>query len=207
MRAAITRKPAPSNRRYTSPIKLRPTPSGFTMERVRSIAILTSGAGMENPPQWGPTKTAKCTGEGLSKQSRRVPKPLYYLEKGAITGTRTASRSNVEAFAAAALALGLGILELERLVQTLLHEVHQRTVDQREAGPVDHHLDSARLEYRVFRANFVGIIHYVRKSGTSGLLDADTQADPRPPLLQRRTDPISRRFRQQYCHTTPPLVH
>src|ERR1700722_16009728 len=44
MRAAITRKPAPSNRRYTSPIKLRPTPSGFTMERVRSIAILTSGA-------------------------------------------------------------------------------------------------------------------------------------------------------------------
>src|ERR1700688_2524857 len=44
MRAAITRKPAPSNRRYTSPIKLRPTPSGFTMERVRSIGMMTSGA-------------------------------------------------------------------------------------------------------------------------------------------------------------------
>src|ERR1700722_4550541 len=162
---------------------------------------------MGNPPQSGATKTAKCTGEGLSKQSGRVPKSLYYLEKGVITWARSARRSNVEAFAAAAFALGLGILELERLVQTLLHEVHQRSIDQRQAGPVDHHLDSACLEYRIFRANFVGIIHHVRKSGTSGLLDADTQADARAPLLQMRTDPISRRFRQQYCHTTPPLVH
>src|SRR6202162_4365726 len=243
MRAAITRKPAPSNRRYTSPIKLRPTPSGFTIERVRSIGMMTSGAVAGNPPQWGPTKTAKCTGEGPSRQSGRVPKSLYYLEKPDPGCRRNAMRfdpakllgacaprptgialrcpccaqargglpwppkSDVEALAAAAFALGLGVLELERLIQTLLDEVHQRSIDQRQAGPVDHHLYAARFEHRVLRANFVGIIHHVRKSGTPGLLDADPQADARAPLLQMRTDPISRRFRQQYCHTKPPLVH
>src|SRR5579862_8522891 len=39
MRAAMTCSPAASKRRYTSPIRLRDTPSGLTMERVRSSAI------------------------------------------------------------------------------------------------------------------------------------------------------------------------
>src|SRR5260370_10246279 len=81
MRAAITRKPAPSKRRYTSPIKLRLTPSGLTMERERSIGMMTSGAVAGNAPQRGLTKTAKRTGEGLSKQLGRLPKSLDYLEK------------------------------------------------------------------------------------------------------------------------------
>src|SRR5216684_4435680 len=145
---------------------------------------------------------------GLARSRDSVAQwpPRACAEQGLRSAVRfDPAKLDVEALAAAAFALGLGVLELESLVQTLLDEVHQGSIDQRQAGPVDHYFDAAHFEYRVFRVNFVCIIHHVRKSGTPGLLDADTQPDARAPLLQMRTDPISRRFRQQYCHTTPPL--
>src|SRR6267142_2082034 len=208
MRAAITRKPAPSKRRYTSPIKLRPTPSGFTMERVRSIGMMTSGClDGESAPKGGRQRPRSVLERGPPSNQDGCRSPcITWKNRVLAAGLSPFPKLDVEALAAAAFTLGLGVLELERLVQTLLHEIHQRSIDQRQAGPVDHHLDSARLEHRVLRADFVGIIHHVRKSGTSGFLDADPQADARASLFQMRTDPISRRFRQQYCHTTPPLV-
>src|SRR5580698_3319712 len=95
----------------------------------------------------GLTKTAKCTGEGPLKQSRRGPKSLYYLEKPACLGaTRRISRGrsepvrwllaaraqkdlHVEALAAAAFALGFGVLKLECLIQPLLDEIDQGSID------------------------------------------------------------------------------
>src|ERR1700679_651590 len=79
---------------------------------------------------------------------------------------------DVEAFTAPAFALGLRVLEFECLVQPLFDEIHQRSVDQRQAQGIHHHFHPARFETRVPRTNFVSIIHDVRESRTTGFLDA-----------------------------------
>ncbi len=105
------------------------------------------------------------------------------LGKSAIRRAAAKPRSSdVETLAAAAFTLGFGILELEGLVQPLFDEIHQGSVDQRQACRIHHDFDAASLENRIARMNFVSIIHDIRKSRTSGLLDADPQADPGAPL-------------------------
>jgi hypothetical protein len=49
--------------------------------------------------------------------------------------------------------------------------------------------------------NFISIIHDIRESRATGLLDPDAQAQAGSPLGQVRSNPIRRRFRQQYRHT------
>src|SRR5271156_3620629 len=116
MRAATTRKPTCSNRRNTSPIRFRPTPSGLMMERVRSMGMIASDT-WDLPPFKGPTKTAKCTGAAACRQSGCQPKCLYYLEKRGPCGNRKSTAGlHVEALAAAAFAFGFGVLKLEGLI-------------------------------------------------------------------------------------------
>src|ERR1700681_1706668 len=100
--------------------------------------------------------------------------------------------------------LAFWVLELEGLIQALLDEINQSAVDQRQTQGIDHHFHAARFENRIFRMNFVRIIHDIGESRAAGLLDSDTQSDAGSALRQVRSNPISRRFRQQYRHTAPP---
>src|SRR5579863_10349491 len=115
MRAAMIRKPACSKRRYTSPIRLRLTPSGLTIERVRSSAI--SGSSGKRPAR-------------QFTRSRRDP-----------------SASDREALPAAAFTLDIWIAEAERLVQPLLDEIDDRSIEQGETGRIDEHLHPPVLEH------------------------------------------------------------
>src|SRR6202140_3299290 len=112
--------------------------------------------------------------------------------------------SDVKTLAAAAFALGFRVLELEGLIQALLDEINQSAVDQRQTQGIDHDFHAARFENRIFRMNFVGIIHDIGESRAAGLLDSDTQSDTGSALRQVRSNPYSRRFGQQYRHTAPP---
>src|ERR1700676_2412525 len=112
--------------------------------------------------------------------------------------------SDVKTLPAAAFALVFRVLELEGLIQALLDEINQSAVDQRQTQGIDHDFHAARFENRVFRMNFVRIIHDIGESRAAGLLDSDTQSDAGSALRQVRSNPISRRFRQQYRHTAPP---
>src|SRR5262245_40364311 len=64
-------------------------------------------------------------------------------------------QSNREAFAATALALDVRIAETEGLIQPLLHEIHDRAVDQAEAVRVDEDFHAAVLEHDVIRLDGV----------------------------------------------------
>src|SRR5271166_2767421 len=193
------RKPTRSKRPNISPIRLRPTPSGLMMERVRSMGMITSGSiAKDREVYWsGPAQAIRTLPE--------VPVLLGKTLKQA--ATPAPPPSDAETLAAAAFALGFRVLELEGLVETLLHEVHHRAVDQRQARRVHHHLDAALLENRVPRMNFVSIIHDIRESGTSRLLDADAQADARTPLGQVGSNPVSGRFSQRYRHMPPVTLY
>src|ERR1700722_5323645 len=112
--------------------------------------------------------------------------------------------SDVKTLAAAAFALGFRVLELEGLIQALLDEINQSAVDQRQTQGIDHDFHAARFENRIFRMNLLVIIHDIGESRAAGLLDSDTQSDAGSALRQVRSNPVSRRFRQQYRHTAPP---
>src|SRR5882762_738956 len=114
---------------------------------------------------------------------------------------RAGGHSDVETLAAAAFTLGFRVLKLEGLVQALFDKIHQRPVDQRQTQGIHHHLHAARFENRVFGTNFISIIHDIRESRAAGLLDPDSQAQTGSALRQVRSNPIGRRFRQQYRHT------
>src|SRR5471032_94619 len=100
MRAANTFRPACSKRRYTSPIRLRPTPSGLTMDRVRSMDMGTSrNCGLRAP--WEAGKDCEVYWSGDTQAIRTITEVpvLHGKTRLAAFGNR---RLNVETLAAAA---------------------------------------------------------------------------------------------------------
>src|SRR5882762_9954770 len=69
MREAMMDKPAFSKRRYTSPMRLRLTPSGLTMDRVRSSAMrkILTKLGEESQPTR--LQTSRAVYLGISVRS------------------------------------------------------------------------------------------------------------------------------------------
>src|SRR6202051_3094978 len=120
---------------------------------------------------------------------------------------RWRNQSDVKALPAPAFALGFRILKLEGLVQALFDKIHQGPVDQRQTQGIHHYLHAARFEYRIVGMNFISIIHDIRESRAAGLLDPDAQAQTGSALRQVRSNPIGRRFRQQYRHTASSLTY
>src|SRR5262245_66515568 len=115
MRPATIRKPAFSKRRRTSPIRFFSTPSGLTIDRVRSSAMLRilrilqrSGLYFGAQLYLPPARAAMNAARGSPRRKRRFR--LFRLDG--------------EAFAAAALALDVGIGEAKRFVQALFDEVN-----------------------------------------------------------------------------------
>src|SRR5437764_10774176 len=96
----------------------------------------------------------------------------------------------------AALALDVRVAEAEGLVQPLLHEVHDRPVDEREARAIDENPYAAVLEHRIAGLRAVGVVDDVREAGAAGLADAEPQADAVPAGCQESLDPKGCGFRQ-----------
>src|SRR5260370_817411 len=102
-----------------------------------------------------------------------------------LPGERYPNRSHVETLSASAFALGFRILKLEGLIQALFDKIHQGPVDQRQTQGVHHDFHAARFEYRIFGMNFISIIHDIRESRATGLLDPDAQAQTGSALCRR----------------------
>src|SRR3984957_5506990 len=109
-------------------------------------------------------------------------------------------RLDREALPAAALPLHIGVTEAEGLVQTLLHEVHDGAVDQRNAAGVDEHLHSTILEHEVAGSRFIGIVDNVGKPGTPGLPHSQAQANAMAAGDEERFDPSGSGFSQGNSH-------
>src|SRR5262245_29499513 len=162
------------------------TPSGLTIDRVRSSAITTS---LQCDPCG--TARARVAGMGGKRSLGRATSPhlgaQVYPPAGPAAMRRTSGsprlernfrlRLDGEAFAAAAFALDVGILEAKRLVQALLDEIDHGAVDVLQALGVDDHLDATVLEHDVLLTDLLGVVHDVGEAGAAGLLDSESQAD------------------------------
>src|SRR5207302_2263644 len=141
--------------------------------------------GRQGPKRW------KCryvkgfwgTGRPAGRPTRIDPRSLE----------RTSDRKTLPA---AALTLDVRVAEAEGLVQPLLHEVHDRPVDQREACAIDEDPYAAVLEHRIAGLRAVGVVDDVREAGAAGLADAEPQADAVPTGCQESLDPKGCGFRQ-----------
>src|SRR5690606_12550226 len=109
-------------------------------------------------------------------------------------------RSDAKAFSAAALALDVRIPELERLVQSLLDEIHLGAVDERQALAVDDDLDVPVVEDDVVRVDLVRVVEVIGPPGAAGALDADSQTDAVSALLQVALHSPNGVLRQRYRH-------
>src|SRR5258708_2627378 len=199
MRAATTESPAFSRRRYTSPMRLALTPSGLTMDRVRSSGIrfgpltkLHFGAGVRTGMQ------CRCAGQPGSLPWVKHPRQFGVRWKCRFGKAFCARQgdSNGETLPAAAFALDVRVSEAEGLVQTLLDEVHDRAVDQAEACAVHEHPHAAVLKHRVPGLRTVGVVDHVGKPGAAGLAHAEPQADALPASREETLDAICSGFSQ-----------
>src|SRR5258706_12917137 len=80
---------------------------------------------------------------------------------------RLSTSSDVKAFAAAAFVLHVRVVELETLVQPLPREVQFRAVEIGEALRIDDDGDPVAVEAVVLRADLVGILELVGKTGAT----------------------------------------
>src|SRR6185312_2977631 len=138
-------------------MRLRLTPSGLTMDRVRSSAIsgILSGTGLGTKPDSLPSVSPP-------RQKGR-PAPVHR-----------------EALPATAFSLHIGVAETERLIEALLDEIHDGAVDQGQACRIDTNLHPAILEDDVADLDLVGIVHHVREAGAAGLAYPEPQPDAAP---------------------------
>src|SRR6185437_3940114 len=127
-------------------MRLRLTPSGLTMDRVRSSAIsgVLSGTDLEMKPDSLPFRLPP-----------RQKRPTRRLDR--------------ETLPAAALPFDIGVAEAERLVEALLDEIHGSAVDQRQAFRIDADLDASVLEHEVPGIDLVGVVHDVGEAGAARL--------------------------------------
>src|ERR1700716_4290674 len=187
-------------------MRLRLTPSGLTMDRVRSSAIRFDPLSQK---LWGTLAADQTANDsravylgasawgnlsGVHRSLRKYRFRKDFSKLGAELGL------DREALPAAAFALHVGIAEAERLVQPLLHEVHDRPIDQRNAAGVDEYLHAPVLEHEVARRRLVGIVDHVRKPGTPGLAHSQAQANAVAPGYQERFDTIGSGFCQRDSH-------
>src|SRR5437868_5808930 len=135
MRAATTRRPAFSNLRSTSPMRLRATPSGLTMEKVRSSAMRQIPCGVQ--------KGARLYRERPPFSRKSATNPLKTNAEAAAGG----DPSDREALSAATFALDVRVVEAKRLVEALLHEIDRGALDERQAFRIDEHLHALVLEH------------------------------------------------------------
>src|SRR3984893_15203753 len=196
-------------------MRLAFTPSGLTMDRVRSSAIrldliedLQMGAGVRSgmrcrcagkprslpwvthPRQFG--VRWKCRfGKGFCAPSRSG---FLRCRRGACAALEAASDG--EALPAAAFALDVRVSEAEGLVQALFDEVHDRAVEQAQACPVNGHPHPAIFDLGIPRLRAVGVVDYVGKAGAAGLTHTEPQADAVPACREEALDPICSGFRQ-----------
>src|SRR5215472_18655755 len=114
MRAAMIESPAFSKRAYTSPMRLLLTPSGLTMERVRSSAIRWVLLFKNGWMRGSRRQARKCTWTARSRQFARRRKcrfgKAFFRDRAALQGA-VANVSDREALAAAAFALHVGVAE------------------------------------------------------------------------------------------------
>src|SRR5690349_2134237 len=142
MRAATTLRPAFSKRARTCPTRLRATPSGLTMENVRSSAMREIPCGGQKGARLY-RSNAKIASNPLKFNAENLP---------------ARRRSDREALSTPALTLDVGVVEAEGLVEALFDEVDRRALDQRQALGVDEHFHALVLEHKVGRAGIVGVI-------------------------------------------------
>src|ERR1700716_804860 len=172
-------------------MRLPRTPSGLTMDRVRSSAIRfdliekSTGAGRcAGKPRSLPWVTHprqfsvrwKCRfGKGFCARKRSGQRRC---RRGACAALEAASDG--EALPAAAFALDVRVSESKGLVQALLDEVHDRAVEQAEARAGNDHPHPAVSEHGTPRLRTVGVVDHVGKAGAAGLANTQPQADALP---------------------------
>ena len=100
-----------------------------------------------------------------------------YVSTGFFCGDRGQISGRGETFAATALGGDVRIPEHELGAEPLLREVDLSAVDQGQAGLIDDHLDSARLEHLILRTDGVGQVDDVGEARTSGLAYPETQTE------------------------------
>src|SRR5215472_1471741 len=196
MRAAMMESPTFSKRAYTSPMRLPLTPSGLTMDRVRSSAIrwILSGSAGQPTSLLGRRPCGNARGAGSAGLVR------LFLGGGAAEAAGRLRASDREALAAAALALHVGVAEAKCLVEALLHEVDDGAVEEIEAPGIHEHPHAAVLEHCVAGLLRLGIVYDVGKPRAAGLADAQAQSDTRAPGREKALDAVSRGFSQRDSH-------
>src|SRR5215472_14785865 len=201
MRAAMMESPTFSKRAYTSPMRLPLTPSGLTMDRVRSSAIrwILSGSAGQPTSLLGRRPCGNARGAGSAGLVR------LFLGGGAAEAAGRLRASDREALAAAALALHVGVAEAKCLVEALLHEVDDGAVEEAEARGVDEDPYPAVLEHRVAGLLRFGIVHHVGEARTAGLAHAEPQPDTRAPRGEKALDAIGGGFSQRDSHQSSIL--
>src|ERR1700756_2832289 len=204
-------------------MRLPLTPSGLTIDRVRSSAISLRpllcqwfGAGSIHgrriaPVLWGSREvylgSLECgnvSGRGSARKLRVFGGPdARRRGRSHANAERMRSRSGTsdrETLPAAALALDVRVAEGKGLVQPLLHEVHDRAVDEREARGIDEHPHATVFEHRIAGLRAVGVVDHVGKAGAAGFSHTEPQADTVPTSCQESLDPKGCGFRQRNCH-------
>src|SRR5918994_2414705 len=164
-------------------MRLRLTPSGLTMDRVRS-------AGMSSSRSDGGLAGARILPPAMpSRQSRWARKCPFRKEK-----------SDAEAFAAAALAAHVGVPESEGFVEAMAHEIDLGAVDQAKALGVDQDLHALAVEHPVAALDRVSVVDDVGETGAAGLAYCDAQADSAAPFGEEVPDPVGRGGRERDGH-------
>src|SRR6267143_793806 len=192
-------------------MRLPLTPSGLTMDRVRSSAIRfdliekSPGAGRFAPARAagaqasGAVYLGSLTRGNLACDGSAGLVRVFAPGKPSGHGTRRAAlegASDGEALPAAAFALDVRVSEAEGLVQALLDEVHGRAVEQAQACPGNEHPHPAVFELGIPRLRAVGVVDHVGKARAAGLAHTEPQADAMPTCREEALDPICSRFRQ-----------
>src|SRR6188472_874061 len=190
MRAATTRRPAFSKRLRTWPMRLRATPSGLTMEKVRSSAMnrfLCGGLEGARLYRAGPRIASKSL---KNKCCQALTRPFGPVRKSWGVEATPSMQSHVEGLPAATLALDVGVMEAEGLVEALFDEVDRGAPDERQALWVHEHLHAPVFEHQVAGGRVVGVVHHVGKPRAAGLAHAEPQAQALAARGEEGLDPF-----------------
>src|SRR5580658_208549 len=176
------------------------TPSGLTIDRVRSSAIrfdlsenlkVREGpAVLKDRPRVSPEVYLGCgpcgnaRGTGSAGLLRGFDAPIA---GGSLDG---------KALPATAFALHVRVAEAEGLVKALLHEVNDGAIEQADAGGVHEHLHSTVLKHSIPRLRPVGVIDHIRETGTACLAHTESQTHALAARGQEALDAGGSGFRQ-----------
>src|SRR5205823_1016853 len=195
-------------------MRLALTPSGLTIDRVRSSGIrqgplrkvhwvrvfapaCEAGAQASSEVYLGSRTRGNLACDGSAGLVRVFAPPTRRARgAGALARGRARGRSDGEALPAAAFPLDVRVSEAEGLVQALLDEVHDRAVEQAQARAVHEHPHAAVFEHRITRLRAIGVVEHVGKAGAAGLAHTEPQADAVPAGREESLDPKGGGFSQ-----------